>query len=422
MRHPLQSILFAVLLLAAFVSAARADQIPELIEALSDANVRFGASLALVKHGDKAVPALRAALTSDRSDVPVWSAFTLGEMGTTAEPAVDDLAKALTSSKPTLRAAAAQALGKIGPQAASATDALTAALADKDLQVQQHSAAALGQIGPAAKDASPKLISAMLHSPLRSPARQALLQIGAAATEPLLKSLDDDRLRFDAAFVLRKVDPARAKKAGLDQPAPADVPALRLVLFDPHRDANDHVSAATELAALKGAGVPVLIEALQNERTSRIAATAFGTAGAVAVPALVEILGHQDPQVRASAADALAAMGPTAGTAAPRLVELLKDEDRNVRYHVVRVLHTFGKKAAPAVNALTEIILNERESEATRQWAIKTLVVTLPDTKDAVVQALIEASGDKTNYGVKQLARQFVLKIDGEAAKAAGIK
>ena len=38
------------------------------------------------------------------------------------------------------------------------------------------------------------------------------------------------------------------------------------------------------------------------------------------------------------------------------------------------------------------------------------------------VKALIEASSEETNYGVRQLARQQLRKIDLEAAEAAGIK
>jgi HEAT repeat protein len=78
----------------------------------------------------------------------------------------------------------------------------------------------------------------------------------------------------------------------------------------------------------------------------------------------------------------------------------LKDEDRNVRYRAVHALHELGVKAKPAVVTLAEVILDSRELEATRQWAIKTLVVTLPETHDDVVKALVAASGEDANYGV----------------------
>ena len=41
---------------------------------------------------------------------------------------------------------------------------------------------------------------------------------------------------------------------------------------------------------------------------------------------------------------------------------------------------------------------------------------------DEVVKALVAASQEEVNYGTRQLAKQQLLKIDAEAAKAAGIK
>jgi hypothetical protein len=55
-------------------------------------------------------------------------------------------------------------------------------------------------------------------------------------------------------------------------------------------------------------------------------------------------------------------------------------------------------------------------------WALKSLLVTLPETHDVVVKALIEATSEKTNYGVSQLARQKVKIIDSKAAETAGVK
>jgi HEAT repeat protein len=137
---------------------------------------------------------------------------------------------------------------------------------------------------------------------------------------------------------------------------------------------------------------------------------------------LVEVLKHERSDVRATAADALGHIGPEAGGAAAELIRLLKDENRDVRYHAVRALHELGQNAKPAVSSLTEIILDSRELEPTRQWAIKTLVVTLPETHDDVVKALIEASHEDANYGVKQLARQMLRQVDADAADAAGIR
>jgi HEAT repeat protein len=139
------------------------------------------------------------------------------------------------------------------------------------------------------------------------------------------------------------------------------------------------------------------------------------------VPSLVKVLTHQQSDVRASAADALGHIGIAASDAVADLMALLSDQDRQVRYHAVRALHELGPKAKLAVPVLSEIVLNATEPEATRNWAIKTLVVTLPETHDEVVKTLIEASAEDVYYGVRQLAREQLRKVDAEAADAAGI-
>lgn len=417
----LGSLLTSALGTGTFADSKR-DQIPVLIEALDDANVRYGASLALTKLPTKAVPALRKSLASGKGDVPVWSAYTLGQIGPAAQPAVGDLIKALASSDDALRAATAQALGKIGPSAATAVDPLANALTDAKHNVRSRAAVALGQIGPSAKNAVGKLIGALFDSRLRKLARTALTQIGPAAVNPLLNSLDDDKIRFDVSIVLLQVDPKAAKRLGLDNATAADLPALRLVLNDLTRVPAERTAAATALASLGKDGVPVLIAAFEEEQFARTAAKAFAKLGADAVPALTEVLAHKKPEVRSTAADALGHIGPAASDAVPHLIRILADNDRNVRYHAVRALHTFGQQAKPAVPTLIEVISNARESEPTRQWAIKTLIVTLPETRDVVIKALIAASKDKGNYGVSQLARQEVRRIDLKAAEAAGVK
>ena len=112
----------------------------------------------------------------------------------------------------------------------------------------------------------------------------------------------------------------------------------------------------------------------------------------------------------------MARLGPKGSEAVESLILLIEQEDRDVRYHAVRALHELGTGASPSVSALAKVILNEREQETTRTWAIKTLVVTLPKTRDAVVKALTAASGEEKNYGVRQLAKTQLQKIEKETA------
>ena len=399
----------------------RADSIPQLIRALEDENVRYGAALTLAKMGPTAVSALIESLSADSPEVRIWSAFALGEMGPAAKPSVAELTKALAASDAPLRAAASQALGKIS--ASKAVPQLATCLTDQDPRVRAEAAVALGRIGPTATAATESLVNALADPQVRRQARQALILIGGATTEKqLVTSLDDDKVRFDIALVLRKVAPGKARLAGVDRITRRDLAGLRIVLGDETRQTKHRARAASDLGSLGSAGVAALIEGFVAEHSRELAIGGFASADKAAVTALVKVLQDKQPPLRVAAARALEQLGPAARQAAPDLTRLLQDDDRNVRYHAVRALHELGPGAKEAVPALTKVILNAREQEPTRQWSIKALLVTLPETHDAVVKALIEATKEDQNYGVRQLARQKLKQIDAEAARAAGIQ
>jgi HEAT repeat protein len=400
-------------------SEPNGKEIRRLIVALDDANIRQGASIALANLGQPAVLALRKSLVSENKDVRLWSAYTLGQIGPLAASAVEALNVSLAAADPALRATAAEALGKIA--APAAVDCLINALDDENDQVRQYAAVALGQIGPAASAATKKLIVALSDQQVRTIVRDALVQIGPDAVDPLVESLDDDNIRFDVLLVLRTVDPVKTKQQGLAKATPADLSSLHKVLYDVTRQPADRTAAAASLVTLGDDGLAVLIEAFEVQEIARTAAEAFAKADSAAVPSLVKVLTHQQPDVRASAADALGHIGIAASDAVTDLMVLLSDQDRQVRYCGVRALHELGPKAKPAVPVLSEIILNAKEPEAVRNWAIKTLIVTLPETHDEVVKTLIEASAEDVYYGVRQLAREQLRKVDPEAADAAGI-
>ncbi|MEK6233199.1 MAG: HEAT repeat domain-containing protein, partial [Planctomycetales bacterium] len=181
-------------------------------------------------------------------------------------------------------------------------------------------------------------------------------------------------------------------------------------------------AAAAELASLDKPGVAVLIEAFEKEVIASAASKAFATVGPSALDALIVALAHEKPGVRAAAADAVGRIGPEARKAIPHLTRMFQDDDHDARLHAVRALDALGREAVPAVPDLIQVMLDSKQREPARQWAIMTLVNILPDARDAVVKALIQASRDKGNYGVSSLARQQLRKIDPKAAEAAGIR
>lgn len=416
-----------VFTLLCFVARAQAEfdasQIPQLVKALDDENVRYGASLALARLGKEAVPALRKSLTVGTPGQRVWSAYTLGEIGPEARAAVSDLTKSLENKRENaLRAAAAQALGKIGPEAASGTKALAGCLRDDNPQVRQRAAEALGRIGPSAGKATSALIAALKDHAARAEARTALIRIGEPTMDAVQKALKDDSVRFDAAAVLMKIAVEKARESQVDQPTASDLKSLQLVLFDPNRSPADRATAAAALATLGEDGFALLISAFEEPAIAEIAAAAFAEVGAEAVPPLIDALQHKQPGVRGAAANALGHIGPAASKSIPALVRAMKDEDHDIRYRAVRVLDRFGAKAAPAVPDLVTLLLDTGQREPARQWAIMALVNTHPAEPKAVVEGLIQASKDQSNYGVRQLAGTQVKKLDPEAAKKAGIR
>ena len=388
-------VLTPAILLFCFVAELSADsdasRIPQLIKALGDRNVRYGAAIAFAQLGSEAVPALRKSLASDEPEPRVWAAYTLGEIGPAAKAAVGDLKKALgNKSDAALRAAAAQALGTIGPAAGKAAPALVATL--KDQQV-------------------------------RADARTALIRLGKPAAAALQESLADDGVRFDAAAVLLRGDVEKARQSGVDKPTDADLPSLRIVLHDTTRSPPERAAAAKGLASLGPQGIGILIKAFEDETIATTATAAFASVDPAAVAPLIEALTHEQPDVRAAVANALGYIGPAAaGKSLPHLVKLLKDDDHDVRYCAVRALDMFNQNAAPAIPDLIELMHDSSQRELARQWAIMALVDMHPAAHDAIVKGLIKASQNKENYGVSSLARQQVRKIDLKAAEAAGVR
>lgn len=129
----------------------------------------------------EAVPVLAALLTSRDETTSSYAASALGEMKTTALPALPDLVRCLEAHPQNkTREDAAKAIGEIGPKASSAVPALiNAGKNDKWPTVRKAAVTALGDMGPAAREAIPMLRES-LKSPddwMRLAARNALFRV-----------------------------------------------------------------------------------------------------------------------------------------------------------------------------------------------------------------------------------------------------
>jgi HEAT repeat protein len=130
--------------------------------------------------------------------------------------------------------------------------------------------------------------------------------------------------------------------------------------------------------------------------------------GEPAVPAVVELLGSDDAQLRARAASTLWGMGSKGKAAVPALASTLADPDMEVRVASAMALEGIGPDAKEAVPALVRA-LKDREGRV-RQWAAKALGKIGPAAKDAL-PALVEASKFDP---IRPAVEEAISQIQGE--------
>ncbi len=188
--------------------------VPALSLALGDPSesVRAAAAQALVRLGPTPadVDALVGALSSSDAYVAAFAAWSLGNLGAAAEPAVGELARALARDE--TNAVVAGALARIGPAAKSAVPELVLALASVDDGRRWRAARTLGRIGPAAETGVDALTAALQDpsSVVRAHAARALGRIGEAARSaaPALQRATGDReagVRDEARLALERL-------------------------------------------------------------------------------------------------------------------------------------------------------------------------------------------------------------------------
>jgi HEAT repeat protein len=284
--------------------------------------------------------------------------------------------------------------GAVDPDLSQPFDNYVKQLKHGDAQQRREAVLALGVIGSRAKAAPRALTDRLKHEGFatRRAAASALwtFQKDAAAVSAMIKDLKDrdPRTRHGAAQTL----------GGLGPRAKAAVPALLEVLTTP--DPTDRSAAALALWQIdkNPAGVPALIEDLEDTTSAGVrsqAAWALGRIGGAAktavpalalalkdnpwtpgensgfhipvalalwriarhpaaVPALTACLKDSEASRRWEAAHALGAIGADARATVPALAELLKDEKDSVRGSAALALGAMGARAKAAVPALRE--------------------------------------------------------------------
>lgn len=140
----------------------------------------------------------------------------------------------------------------------------------------------------------------------------------------------------------------------------------------PYRSADATVNTATGalLVATQDANTNVRINA--SRALGIVAANAaFGTTPNIdtkaVVSRLLKLLQDKNPQVRASAAYALAELGggiKATESAVPDLIKALEDTEPGTRFYAAKALGRIGTKASSGIPALTNILQNNQKYES----------------------------------------------------------
>src|SRR5262249_6280380 len=110
--------------------------------------------------------------------------------------------------------------------------------------------------------------------------------------------------------------------------------------------------------------IPKMIEALKVNQLLIEVRTAAAAVGAACVPAMVELLKHEDGYVRQQALFCLRKVGKAAAEAVPALLEALKDKDHRVREQAAKALKVVRPKKGTDV-------ANLRDALADGHWAVR---------------------------------------------------
>ena len=249
-----------------------------LIKALEDEDVRYYATDALGKIGDK------------RAVYPLINILNT-KIGVTDRVCTKVV----------------KALGSIGDS--RAVEPLIEALEDKEGYVRYSAADALGKIGD--KRAIEPLIKLLriekweFNDPSRFHCVDHLVAIGKSAVEPLIKALEDEDVRYYAADALGKIGDKRAIE-----------PLIKLLRIEKW-EFNDpsRFHCVDHLVAIGKSAVEPLIKALEDEDVRYYAADALGKIGDKrAVEPLLGILSSDNFYVCRSAAMAFGKLGWSPGT------------------------------------------------------------------------------------------------------------
>jgi HEAT repeat protein len=377
---------------------------PALLDALQKNKAEDGKWVlrVLQTFGPPAVPALGQALKSDNADLRLAAAKTLGEMGRDASSAAPTLFARTSDPSPAVQAAAFRALVAMHADSGRLKPLLETALTNANPEVRKAAAAGMAALGGAAALGVDGLVDLLSDdNPAgRLAAIQALGQLGpkaAPAVEPLLAHLDDPAMQGSILETLAQIGPG-------SEPA---VPRL----LELSKKGDLRTTILPVLAGIghgAGAALPMIYAAVRDASPDVRASAATALASvepddAKALPVLTPLVGNgQSGKVRRAAAHVLGKYGAAASAAVPGLISMLDKETE--RGEAMRALKSIGVHNVPDLVAM----LSMRDPRV-RSFACDSLGTLGPEAKDAApkLHELAEQDG-----AVRESARAALKKIE----------
>jgi HEAT repeat protein len=428
--------------------------VPLFIKMMDDADpgVRMRVLQAVSSAGEKAVPALIAALKNEKA--AYWAILVLRDIGPAAKAAVPALVEQLQDKRPEIRREAILALATMDDAASAAVPKIAGLLGDEN--ARNAATYALGRIGSIPADAM-VTIRANTKSDDKMLATVSLWAL--AKVHP-----DDKDLRRETTekLVAMLKDPdAQVRGAaaqGLASLPPA--PEITAPIFEKAlKDADETVirSALDSMAGIGAPAVPKLITALKFEHVRGQVAYILGQIGPAAAPAteaLTALIGDKSPRTSSEAVIALGKIGPAAKAAVPALVKAFENGEGSNDHAIAFALGQIGPDAAAAEQVLAGALKSsDSQLSLVCAWALtqikpgsaelaaKTvpvltagLALPLPQSRVAAAEALgklgplaksaqpaLEKAASDENQQVREAAAA-ALKLIGAEAKTPAVE
>ena len=296
------------------------------------------------------------------------------------------------SDKPTRRDAPLK-LGKLGAAAKEAVPALIKAMGDSDQQVRENVLTAFADLGPAASEAIPALIDAMGGGG------------GGGNRGGRFRRFDGKQQTIvHAAFALSRIGPEAIQ------------PLIKALSLDDVSKRGGAAMALGDMGPAAHEAIPALIENLGNQdpEVQRTVAEALAQIGPETVKPLTEALGSNDAKSRQGAALALAGLGKAAKEAGPKLADVTeKETDAGARLAELGALSRVGVEASRSVPLLVEAL--KSGDEPSRHAAVNGLALVRP--AQPAVQALQALLSD-SDPALRQRAAHTLSRLGSQAAPA----